>query len=240
MKRYQDIYPGSFRWAGFFITKKIPLPDWFNRSLLPAELLSLSTCLAPTIPDTWCLSWATKSDEKIQKIASHFALAPGPLKQLTEWVSSRFDQTHFGWPNVCLSLDAARELMKMFFAHTPGLILAGLGIDQALAREFLDEQLAAGGKPGVAEAIGLNQPLRPDAKPLGFDVLGYENGGFHSWLCNGFETQVNEKLNIQAQTLGLLKTYGEAERIAEYCNDAANGAEPVHWHPWLVTEIPNG
>ena len=72
----------------------------------------------------------------------------------------------------------------------------------------------------------------------GFDVLGFEFGGFHSFICNSLETDFHVKLGLSLNSNGLFDKYSDAMKAADYAQDPEVGAEPVLWLPWAVLEAP--
>jgi hypothetical protein len=74
----------------------------------------------------------------------------------------------------------------------------------------------------------------------GFEVLGFEAGRFHSWLCYRLDTQALDKLGIRPGNAGLLTTLNDALRVADMAN-STHGAhdgtpDEVIWFPSLITE----
>ncbi|XVU28758.1 hypothetical protein ACQPZJ_17385 [Actinoplanes sp. CA-054009] len=74
----------------------------------------------------------------------------------------------------------------------------------------------------------------PAGRPLGFEVLGFDAGRFHSWLCYGLRDQATS-----AQT-GLLTSPAAAKRVAESANRARGTAdgtpEDITWFPARITQ----
>ncbi|MFC8301610.1 hypothetical protein [Micromonospora orduensis] len=102
----------------------------------------------------------------------------------------------------------------------------------------------------VEEWIGdLPHPIRmnlthPSAAPPGaihgFEVLGFIDGRFHSWLCYRLDTQALAKLGIRPGDAALLTTLDDAQRVADMANDnrGTHDGTPLDttWFPALITE----
>lgn len=89
--------------------------------------------------------------------------------------------------------------------------------------------------------MNLAQPAAAPAGTVqGFEVLGFEAGRFHSWLCYGLDTQALDELGIRPGNAGLLTTLNDALRVADMANSnrgAHDGTpEDVTWFPSLITE----
>ncbi len=68
-------------------------------------------------------------------------------------------------------------------------------------------------------------------KLLGGEILG-EDGGLHSYLCNGFEKDLRKKFFVQWNDWGLIQnSYEEMRVFAEFLQGRG---EPVEWLPYLL------
>src|SRR5262245_15744422 len=126
----------QYRLAGYVLTRPIPRPASFSAELLPQELLSMSGCLAETIPDTWTLAWASITEDDRQSDAAAFGLNPSQVTDLISWATQAFDNS-WGWPNVIYSLETARLIHAQFLQDVPGVRLLGLGLHEAHVEAFL-------------------------------------------------------------------------------------------------------
>ncbi|GAB2945548.1 hypothetical protein GCM10027280_38050 [Micromonospora polyrhachis] len=74
----------------------------------------------------------------------------------------------------------------------------------------------------------------------GIEVLGFDTGRFHSWLCYSLLGQAIDKLGIRANDRGLLTTLLEAQQVTDMANSnrgTYDGTpEDVTWFPALITE----
>jgi hypothetical protein len=89
--------------------------------------------------------------------------------------------------------------------------------------------------------LNLAQPTAaPPGTIHGFEVLGFDTGRFHSWLCYRLDTQALDKLGIRPGNGGLLTTLNDALRVADMANSnhgTPDGTpEEVTWFPSLITE----
>ncbi|XVV15900.1 hypothetical protein ACQP2X_16580 [Actinoplanes sp. CA-131856] len=72
----------------------------------------------------------------------------------------------------------------------------------------------------------------PAGRTLGFEVLGFEAGRFHSWLCYGLREQATNEY-------GLLTSLAAARQVADRANSARGTVdgtpEEVTWFPARIT-----
>jgi len=225
--------------GGYFLTRPIVRPDYVSADLMPVEFLSMSGCLAQFAPDVWSLAWASVDDNERSRNASEIGMQPSVLPEAIAYATAEFDRS-WGWPNVIYELTYARDFAGRFLADVADLRLIGLALHGDFVGEFLEEA-----KPGPREgANGLYERLQarsgPAAggKPLGWEILGFEHTPLHSWLCNGLEREVFEKLGIAPARNGLIADAESARVAAAHCGKEEVRAEPALWQPWLLIEYP--
>ena len=84
----------------------------------------------------------------------------------------------------------------------------------------------------LADGYGSRMPEgEPDENPpAGCDILGWDIGGFHSFLCNSLQAELPEAMFNE---LGLLKNeFGE---VADFARRIQGKGEPVEWIPCRYT-----
>jgi hypothetical protein len=68
----------------------------------------------------------------------------------------------------------------------------------------------------------------PGGVGLGFEVVGFEAGRLHSWLCNSLQRDARDNLGIGVNQFGLLDTLDQARAVAMMANRDP-GTEEVDW-----------
>ena len=70
---------------------------------------------------------------------------------------------------------------------------------------------------------------------LGYELIGIEACGFHSWLCYGeVASWAHRTLGLQLNPHGLVNTPTEAKRLAEAAEKPGSGLPPI---PWVAAAI---
>lgn len=223
----------EYRLGGYFVTKLAARDDvTMSTDLLPPRFPTLSDDLAPFALRFW---W---NEENVRE-AAEFGVAEDRFKELVAWYRERFD-TDLGAPNVALSIDIAREFVTRFSSGAEDIVLLGAGLRADRVKRFLEEQATPPpwGEYGVYEALSRGAPLAETGDPLGFELLSYEYGLEHSWLCNGLEVDADRELDIRPNRHGLVDTYEDGLRVAQYVSRDDVGAEPGTWLPWLLVRYP--
>jgi hypothetical protein len=205
-----------------------------NGALLPERILTASSCIIGLAPDTWALAWTQEGGDERRKAAAQFGLSDETLRSITAWTSSAFDAGRVGFPHVLLSLDAALELKRLFMPED--VVVFGIGLPRDLIASFVDyaEVPDGMGVPGVVRALEAITRPAPGGVPLGFDVLGWDVSSFHSYLCNGLESEFDRQLGVRPNAHGFYDSEDEARRCAAHANLACTRAEPGLWLPWFV------
>lgn len=214
-----------------------------SHGLLPAHLVTVSTCLVDAYPDSWALPWVETSLVESRAIQDSLGLEDDEFALLREWVGQALDSGEFGWPNVFFSAQIAREFQARFLRTLKGIRLVGLSLTKEVAEDFLRTEAPQEGygASGVWTMVARGESPRAIATQLGFDVLGAEFGGsFHTFSCNGLEQDYNDKFGITFNELGLIPEYESAVLAAEYTNRDDTGAEPVEWYPFRVEGLEAG
>lgn len=224
--------------GGYFLTAAVERPAYVSSDLLPSRLLSLSDCICDFVPDLWAVEWTEVSPEDRAAEAQKRGITTAKLPELIGWTTQQINSGSLGWPCVFFSVGEARAFAERFIPRADGLKLLGIGLHASYVESFLADEIPkpSEGTPGVYKAISRRDGLESDGADLGWEVLCYEHGSFHSWLCNGLETEIAKKFEIKPNEVGFIASRDDASAAAEYCGREEVGAEPGLWAPWLVVE----
>ncbi|MFD9595186.1 hypothetical protein ACFWA9_20875 [Kitasatospora sp. NPDC059973] len=81
-----------------------------------------------------------------------------------------------------------------------------------------------------------DDPATPErGHQLGWEVLGYDHGLLHSWLCNDLYREAVHALGVDTDDRGLLSGREAAERVATWANGLGD-TKPVTWFPAALVE----
>lgn len=224
--------------GGFFLAHVIERPAAMSPALLPPRLTSLSTCLVTHVPDTWALAWAT-SDGARHTAARRLGLDLLEVDAIVAWATGAFDESALGWPDVILDLETARAARRRFFPGRGDIVLLELALPEDLVAGFVAAATPTGadeGTPGILLALGAARPPAAGGTLRGFEVLGWDQGAFHSSLCNGLEADFARVLGLRPNGFALLDREEDARAAAAHAAAPSTGAEPGLWLPWAVLE----
>jgi hypothetical protein len=181
-------------------------PSGLSQGLLPAQILTLTSCLTNLFPDSWALEWVQCSDDDRVAKAARFGVPVSGVQALVRTVTQLHDTGDIGWPNVWNNLEAARGLIGEALSNPSDIVLVGAGIPGDCVDEFL-RQLAPEPREGPCGAFQLataRQTLASGGEILGWEVLGFDRASCHSWLCNSLHIAAAERLGVGLGKFGLL------------------------------------
>ena len=223
--------------GGYYVVQYATRGDSMSPTLLPPRFVTISNCLALHAIDTWTFAWTGDEPASRRKNAAKLGWDDDTLAQVTAWCTAVFDEGRTGYPDVFLTVDDALRFVERFLAARDDVLVIGLALDELSAAAFVAEFAPDPrmGEPGASGALGANREPAPGGEVLGFDVLGWDSGGCHSFVCNGLERAFFEKLRARANAFGLYDDETVATRCAELPGSPGVGAEPALWQAWRVT-----
>jgi hypothetical protein len=222
--------------GGYFVVRPAARSGTMSSDLLPERILTVCDCIADSAPGTWGIAWTVDSADSRRDRAALFGLHGADLDAFISWSTSGCDSGRVGWPGMFLDLDAARELRRTFLPAGVETVVLGLALPAQLRDRFVEATRPAAGMgvPGVVQAVVSGAHPAQGGRPLGFDVLGWDCSGFHSYLCNGLEVEFERALGMRPNARGFFDTELDATRCAEHAGQGTTGAEPALWLPWQI------
>lgn len=223
--------------GGYFIARPAMRSAFMNADLLPEMIITATDCIVDLVPNTWSIEWSRETQAARREEAAKFGLEDVELAAFTAWCTSALESGDLAWPGVFLSVDVALRVKREFLSRAASLVVIGIALPRDLVSAFLDEtRVEAGqGEPGSVAAVRGGKTPSDRGRPLGYDVLGWDFGGFHSYVCNGLETEFADAFKIRPNRWGFFDLLDDARRCADHCNLETTGAEPALWMPWRVS-----
>lgn len=224
--------------GGYFVIQAAARSSCMNINLLPDKILSVSECVCNVIPNTWALSWTSKTIEDIEQADYNRQLLDVELIQLEEWTTQQFNKGNIGWQYGFSNLVTAQEFCKKFLKTKDDIYILGIGLSQEDTTIFIEEEEPTKGMGStlVYDVLCRNEVI-DSTELLGFDVLGFDIGYFHSYICNGLENEFNARFDIKPNEYGLYNSYSAARLAAKYLMTDEAQVEPALWLPWVVCKF---
>ena len=230
----------EFYLGGYYLIEGTSVKNWMNREILPSQIYSPSSCICELHPDDICLSWVKGSKEAKRLYREKLGLTKEQFTELQEQIDESFNSGRYGWLQVFIDFDEAKTYYQKWLKNVPNIKLVAIATTQEHRDIFLAEENPDGENTGAyGNWSALNRGIVIDINQglLGYEVLGFETGGFHSFICNSLENDFSSKLGIELNSNGLVENYSEASKAADYAQNPDVGAEPALWQPWAIVEF---
>ncbi|MFJ5718260.1 hypothetical protein [Neobacillus sp. NPDC093127] len=223
--------------GGYYIVTPIKRPGYMDKDLIPDTILSISECICDFHPEINVL-WG-QSDEEKHKYVQKLNISQNIYEEIEQWVGEKFEAGIFAYPQVFTTIELAKEFLYNFLYHLTDAKIIGIGLPETYVKEFLEneefqnepEEKQYGIEKLILDRIRIEEK---DSKMIGYEVLGFEFGGFHSYLCNGLEKDYKKHFGFTLNENGFISSLEEAIRFCDYANDEKVGTEPVLWLPWGI------
>ncbi len=225
--------------AGYYLILPTLRKEYMNKTIVPESVLSISECICTHYPDISIL-WGN-SEVKKDRYMDQLGLSPNTFQLLEQWIEEHRETRDVLFPQVFSNLDAAQTFVNSYLIHLPDIRIICIGLPEQYKVDFLEDVAAFSSKnpePYGVEKM-LSGHLGPDmdgAEKIGYEVLGFDSGLFHSYLCNGLERDFSQQFNFSLNSRGLIHTFEEADRYSNYCNELGEATESVLWFPWAIFE----
>lgn len=227
-----DYLNQNFYFGGYHIIKPATRASCMNENVLHEIILSASRCICDFFPDINVV-WS-KSKKKKEEYMRTFGLDSHTYDEMEQWINKEFEN-NFDFPDVFNSFESAIEFRHKFLYNQNDLRIIGVALPKIHKDAFLEEQYDL--RYGICKNLNKSLSVDSNSTILGYEILGFEYGGFHSYICNGLEDDYYDKYNLKLNINGLISTMEEAQTLSDYTNEKIEGTEPVLWLPWVILDI---
>lgn len=208
----------NFITLGYYICPIADTPSYLNT--ISKKFISVSECLCDHQPQlSFCAGWKPDGDNEDYRKKYH--LSSSAYQMMSAEIGQLFANELFYSDGRFLRKEDAVLFYKTYF-RSPEIILACLKTEQENIRNLDD-------------GFTYTQEKETDStsrKMLGYDIIGWDVGGFHSFLCNHLHKEFN---HIKFTALGLLDMdYREVAAMAQMIQGKG---EPVDWMACRVEEV---
>lgn len=226
-----NIFNESFYFGGYFIVKPTPRPHWMNGNVIHEKVMSASNCLCDFYPDINIIR------NKSQKVKEEYRITLGldisTYDKMENWINEKFEKD-LELPYIFSSYESAFEFYGKFLYNQNDLRIIGIALPNIYKDSFIEEQDDL--SYGVCKMINKHIPINIHNTTLGYEILGYDWGGFHSYICNGLENMYYDKYKLVLNENGFISTLEEADILSRYTNNVIENKEPVLWLPWAILD----
>jgi len=171
----------KYHLGGYYIVKPTQRAECMNNLILPETILSVSNCICDIFPDISSV-WSTSEKEK-DIYRQNLNIPNNTFQNLVDWINNKSNSGDFGFPHVFNNLESARDFNLNFLYNVQGLNLVGIGLPEEYNNEFVEDTgITKETYYGVEKNIFNRCKMESNGSVLGFEILGYDRGTFHSYL----------------------------------------------------------
>lgn len=212
----------QFKVIGYYISEVIDMPVYLKK--LGKYILSVSSCIGEMHPKMECyFTGITKvwNNEKRQAYQNKMKLNDAQYTSYVETLKNLFDSQYIDSDCRFLRLSDAVYFYKNFCSDISCHLVSISTTPEYF--EILADELT----DGYGNRL-VNGELE-DNQLAGYDILGWDIGGFHSFLCNSLQEELPEAVFNE---LGLLKN--NFDEVINFAQRIKGKGEPVEWIPCKV------
>ncbi|WP_052169425.1 hypothetical protein [Exiguobacterium sp. s168] len=224
--------------GGYYLVELKERPSYIEKKIMPDKVLSLSSCICNIHPSI-DVFWGDSNVNKLQYM-DDWNLSTLDYKELENWIEKNFKKNVFLYPQVFSSVKLAKEIKKKFFDFD-NIYIIGIALPEQYVNDFVNFENSLNkielDRYGVESLLLKKDRINlENTEFLGYEILGFEPGMFHSYLCNGLEKDFNHNFDFSPNKYGFIKTIEESIKYCEYSNSNVEnlGTEDVLWLPWAV------
>ena len=211
----------NFQMIGYYIVDPVIKPEYIS---LPCKtLLSISPCICDIHPNLNNCFW-DKHDADRTAYKAQLGLSNGAFSKLLSTVAELFNSKLLDVDGRFISLADAHSFYNSYLSNRIDAKIIGVALLQDNVEKL------------IGEYWGLNAAAprkTPEQKQLlGGEIIGFDGGSFHSYLCNGLEKDISKQYTIITNDCGTIQNdYSQIQQFADYIQGKG---EPVLWLPCLL------
>jgi hypothetical protein len=204
---------------------------------LSSIIVTISNGIRPTFPDYWFFPWSnTNENESITKlINSRLRISKEEHEQAQCFLDTLIEEKRFSWPNVFRNLEDARFFKQNYLKGIEDLEIVSLNLSEEYRADFLlNEREENDFDCSIYHFMEDALPFCiNNDEMLGFDICGYSNNNFYSFIHNNLQTDFR-KYGKDLNELSLIANYEDAQYVIHLIDNQKIEAEEILWYPWLI------
>lgn len=206
--------------VGYYIVEPITKPEVI--SLPCKQIISASDCISIHHPNLDEFFWVGK-EEKAREYQKKFRLSDDTLFQLKTDISALLDDGKIETDGLFQTRKDAEEIYQKYFSINDDMRIIGILVQVPYVNVLREE---------MGESAWSYEQESVPGKPIGFDIIGWDISGWHSYLCNGLQEIIHEKYLLKVNDQGLIQN--SYEEVIDFAKQIEGMGEPVEWIPVAV------
>lgn len=209
-----------YRIIGYYICEKLKTSNRLREN--SEQMISVSDCFGGIHPDLSCCFFTNDKKDDRYKYCKKWNLDGDELTSLQRDIGGIFGR-RLGVDGRFLTKADAQYFLKKYFSEDKCVVVSVSTTD-----EYYDTL-----KNELTETSGANNSFFCDnideSELLGFDILGWDISGFHTFLCNNLQSALPA-----AKFNKLILLENDYEEVKEFAKQIQDMGEPVEWIPCRI------
>ncbi|MBR4083546.1 MAG: hypothetical protein IKK33_04590 [Lachnospiraceae bacterium] len=209
-----------YKIVGYYIVEKITAPDYLEIEC--DEMITVSECFSEIHPDlTYCYFSNNRKKERVE-YCKKWNIDEDKALKLQEDIDLMF-QNRIAIDGRFLRLEDAKRICKEYF-DSERCVIVSVSTTEEYYQKITDDIME--------NSNSINDfftGILDENEFLGYDILGWDCGGFHTFLCNSLHK--NEELLKFNKYCLLENDFGFVE---DFAKQIQGKGEPVEWIPCRI------
>ena len=227
---------------GYFLIEGSKRAEHISTEIMPEIIFSISDCHSEFHPPMAMLSGVREGGFSIDNYQKRLDLSDQTFLEAMSKVDTLFKDQEFGWNSIFFTQVEAQSFAENYLQKIDNLKFFQAIIPVQISNCFLRKTESKTFIPhGLHTAISRQKDFHLDTDNLtGYEIVGYDMGDFHSFVCYSLENEFQKEINVQINENGLISDFDDAMKAVDYCNDqfTAIGKLETTWFAVGLREIP--
>lgn len=209
----------DFQVIGYYICSVEDTPQFLNG--ISDKIISVSSCISYQNPRWECLvgGWLIGEEESYRE---KYKMSSEDYNAMVKEIRYLFNCGRMDTDSRFLYKEDAGNIFDKYFCGKDAMLIC-LSMEQKYI-ELLKNEFS-GSNRRITE-------IKDESELAGYDIIGWDMDGFHSFLCNNLQSGFDE---IKFNKIGLLENdYFEVDNIARKIEGLG---EPVEWLPCKIGKV---
>lgn len=213
-----------YKIIGYYICELGNVPDWLR--IRSNAMLSVSNCLATLHPDLTGCFWDKNDSERLHKeYANKLNWKAGQAEAIRSEICNLLEKK-LAVDGRFLCLEDARHFYQTYFSETNSMI-----VSVSTTEAFYDILRSEFVENSATNKVDFMTGEEDEGELLGYDILGWDISGFHSFLCNHLQKELPD---ARFNEFTLLEN--DFNEVAEFARQIQGKGEPVEWIPCRIAK----
>lgn len=209
-----------YKILGYYICEKLAVPDF--PGIKGEEMITVSNCFSGIHPDLTCCYFSNNRKKERTEYYKKWGIDEEKAVMLQNDMHAMFERS-LAIDGRFLNLEDAKRIRRKYFDENTCVIVSVSTTEEyynALTKELREN------------SSGINNffsGLEDKNEMLGYDILGWDYSGFHTFLCNGLHKELD---SIRFNEYCLMEN--DFELVQNFAVQILGKGEPVEWIPCRI------